>query len=145
MHWNKLLNLCGRKRMAVKLNIMNRDCSSLHTRARVSKLTTSHISIHSRPVIMAHCSPVSIQTHFHSTIHASGAIPQSDTAMSAPCKIQMRSLFVKVVRRICDFATYGAHTALQHPWSGYSLIFGCHRGSQLVWIHIQCKQHHLEL
>ena len=134
--------------MAVKLNIINIDCSFLHTRARVSKLSTSHISIDCRPVIITHCSPVSIQTHFHSTIHASGAIPQSDAAMNATCKIQMISPLVKaecIILSICDFATYGAHTALQHPGSAYSPKFGCHRGSQLVWIHIQCKQHHPEL
>ena len=36
---------------------------------------------------MAHCPPVSIQTNLHSTIHTSGTTSQSDTAVSARCKI----------------------------------------------------------
>ena len=51
------------------------------------------------------------------------------------------------LRVICiyDYVTYELHTLHRHPGSGYSQQYDCHRDSQLVWTHIQCKQHHPEL
>ena len=55
------------------------------TRARIAKLSASHVGINSCPSIVTHSSPVSIQTHLHSTIQTSRTISQSNAATRTSC------------------------------------------------------------
>ena len=89
VHWNKQSNLC---RSQTVITNITKTLTSLHTRARVSKLSTSHIGIQRGPMIMAHCPPVSIQTHLHPPIRTSRTTSQSDIALSTPCKIDNASV-----------------------------------------------------
>ena len=119
---------------------------SLHTGARVSKLSTSNIRIHCGPVIMTHGPPVSIQTHFHPTLHTIGTTSQSDIARSTFCNIgKTGESWLLYILHIFVYATHVLHIALQHHQSENSQRQHCHKGSQSVWIHIQYKQHYPEL
>ena len=68
------------------------------TRAWIAKLSTGHIGINCCPQMITHCPPMSIETHLHSSIHASSTIPQPDTAMWTACKTEVKSL--PVVKKI---------------------------------------------